>query len=155
MARSDCRRPTRLPLRVSLASSTFILAPSSPPLDSRTCYAQRYCVFRLSRFLSSVSCLNLRGLASRSKRAAAAAPADMFRHILGEDLNVGCVLSWGPCWYHQKQLFDGQTSSLSKNRTLMRYDVEVSGFPLSHAGHLCLLNLKEDDHRCMDSLSRH
>lgn len=23
-------------------------------------------------------------------------PADMMRHILGEDLNVGCVLSWGP-----------------------------------------------------------
>lgn len=29
-------------------------------------------------------------------------PADMMRHIVGEDLNVGCVLSWGPCWYHQK-----------------------------------------------------
>ena len=30
-------------------------------------------------------------------------PEDMMRHILGEDLNVGCVLSWGPCWYHQKE----------------------------------------------------
>jgi hypothetical protein len=28
----------------------------------------------------------------------------------------------------------------------MRYDVEVSGFPSSHAGHLCLLNLQEDDY---------
>ena len=28
----------------------------------------------------------------------------------------------------------------------MRYDVEVSGFPSSHAGHLCLLRLKEDDY---------
>ena len=27
----------------------------------------------------------------------------------------------------------------------MRYDVEVSGFPSSHTGHLCLLNLTEDD----------
>ena len=36
------------------------------------------------------------------------APADMMRHILGEDLNVGCVLTWGPCWYHQKQFFDGR-----------------------------------------------
>jgi hypothetical protein len=26
-------------------------------------------------------------------------PKDMMRHILGEDINVGCVLSWGPCWY--------------------------------------------------------
>lgn len=73
-------------------------------------------------------------------------PEDMMRHILGEDLNVGCVLSWGPCWYHQKQFFDGKISKLSRADYLMRYDVEVSGFPSSHAGHLCLLNLVEDDY---------
>lgn len=73
-------------------------------------------------------------------------PEDMMRHILGEDLNVGCVLSWGPCWYHQKQFFDGKVSKLSRTDYLMRYDVEVSGFPSSHAGHLCLLNLVEDDY---------
>lgn len=72
-------------------------------------------------------------------------PADMMRHILGEDLNVGCVLSWGPCWYVQKRYFEGKTSALSKPNYLMRYDVEVSGFPSSHAGHLCLLRLQEDD----------
>ncbi len=73
-------------------------------------------------------------------------PDDMMRHILGEDLNVGCVLSWGPCWYTQKQFFDGQVSKLSTPDYLMRYDVEVSGFPSSHAGHLCLLKLTEDDY---------
>ena len=73
-------------------------------------------------------------------------PEAMMRHILGEDLNVGCVLSWGPCWYHQKKFFEGKVSSLSKKNNLMRYDVEVSGFPSSHAGHLCLLRLKEDDY---------
>lgn len=73
-------------------------------------------------------------------------PEDMLRHILGEDLNVGCVLSWGPCWYYQKQFFEGQTSPLSQPTYLMRYDVEVSGFPSSHAGHLCLLRLAEDDY---------
>lgn len=73
-------------------------------------------------------------------------PADMMRHILGEDLNVGCVLSWGPCWYTQKQYFEGKTSDLSRPNYLMRYDVEVSGFPSSHAGHLCLLRLSEDDY---------
>jgi len=72
-------------------------------------------------------------------------PEAMMRHILGEDLNVGCVLSWGPCWYHQKQFFSGDVDKLSKKDYLMRYDVEVSGFPSSHAGHLCLLNLSEDD----------
>lgn len=72
-------------------------------------------------------------------------PDAMFRHILGEDLNVGCVLSWGPCWYFQKQYFEGKVNALSRPDYLMRYDVEVSGFPSSHAGHLCLLRLKEDD----------
>ena len=73
-------------------------------------------------------------------------PADMMRHILGEDLNVGCVLTWGPCWYAQKQHFDGNVSTLSTPKNIMRYDIEVSGFPSSHAGHLCLLRLKEDDY---------
>lgn len=73
-------------------------------------------------------------------------PVDMMRHILGEDLNVGCVLSWGPCWYTQKQYFEGKVSAFSRPDYLMRYDVEVSGFPSSHAGHLCLLRLTEDDY---------
>jgi hypothetical protein len=73
-------------------------------------------------------------------------PEAMMRHIQGEDLNVGCVLSWGPCWYFQKQFFEGKVHKLSTPDYLMRYDVEVSGFPSSHAGHLCLLRLKEDDY---------
>ncbi len=77
-------------------------------------------------------------------------PKDMMRHVLGEDLNVGCVLSWGPCWYFQKQFFEGRVHPLSRKNYIMRYDVEVSGFPSSHAGHLCLLNLKEDDYEYPD-----
>ncbi len=73
-------------------------------------------------------------------------PDAMMRHILGEDLNVGCVLSWGPCWYYQKEFFSGKIDKSSRPGYLMRYDVEVSGFPSSHAGHLCLLNLQEDDY---------
>jgi hypothetical protein len=79
-------------------------------------------------------------------------PKDMLRHLVGEDLNVGCVLSWGPCWYFQKQFFDGKVSALSQPGNLMRYDVEVSGFPSSHAGHLCLLNLTEDDYPGTESI---
>ncbi|MCH8205317.1 MAG: CehA/McbA family metallohydrolase, partial [Candidatus Hydrogenedentes bacterium] len=73
-------------------------------------------------------------------------PLAMFRQALGEDLNVSCVLSWGPCWYHQKTFFEGGVSPLSTLQNLIRYDVEVSGFPSSHAGHLCLLRLQEDDY---------
>ena len=81
-------------------------------------------------------------------------PDDMMRHILGEDLKVGCVLSWGPCWYAQKKNFDGKPSGLSTPNYLMRYDVEVSGFPSSHAGHLCLLRLAEDDYPGTDRLEQ-
>jgi hypothetical protein len=73
-------------------------------------------------------------------------PEDMMRHVLGEDLDVGCCLSWGPCWYHQKRYFEGKTSALSTPEHLLRYDVEVSGFPSSHCGHLCLLRLREQDY---------
>lgn len=73
-------------------------------------------------------------------------PTDMMRHLIGEDLNVGCVLTWGPCWYTQKRYFEGKTSAISTPQNLMRYDIEVSGFPSSHAGHLCLLRLQEDDY---------
>jgi hypothetical protein len=78
------------------------------------------------------------GCAHYESPTAGVGPEDMMRHILGEDLNIGCVLSWGPCWYHQKEFFEGKVSALSKPHYLMRYDVEVSGFPSSHAGHLCL-----------------
>lgn len=73
-------------------------------------------------------------------------PPDMWRQIVGEDLNVGAVLAWGPGWYHQKQFFAGTDHSLSTQKNIMHYDVEVSGFPSSHAGHVVLLNLKEDDY---------
>jgi hypothetical protein len=73
-------------------------------------------------------------------------PQDMWRRILGEDLNVGEVLSWGPGWYHQKSFFTGTVHPLSTSKNIMRYDVEVSGFPSSHAGHLVLLGLHEQDY---------
>jgi hypothetical protein len=73
-------------------------------------------------------------------------PQDMIRHILGEALNVGSVLTWGPCYYYQKQFFEAKDNQLSTRESLMRYDLEVSGFPSSHCGHLVLLRLKEQDY---------
>ena len=73
-------------------------------------------------------------------------PEDMMRQILGESLNIGSVLTWGPCYYYQKQFFSGEDHSLSKPERRMHYDLEVSGFPSSHAGHLVLLGLKDQDY---------
>ena len=70
----------------------------------------------------------------------------MIRHILGEGLNIGAVLTWGPAYYYQKQFFEGRDHKLSDRDHLMHYDVEVSGFPSSHAGHLVLLRLKDQDY---------
>jgi hypothetical protein len=95
-------------------------------------------------------------------------PETMIRHVRGEGLAIGDVLSWGPSWYYQKQFFSGHATSPAavlehpqlqnaNNATLqpratpkdaessLRYDVEVSGFPSSHAGHLVLLRLREQD----------
>jgi hypothetical protein len=73
-------------------------------------------------------------------------PIDMWRQQIGENLNVAAVLAWGPSWYHQKTFFTGKDDPLSTTKNIMRNDVEVSGFPSSHAGHIVLLNLKEDDY---------
>jgi len=73
-------------------------------------------------------------------------PYDMWRQALGEDLNVSAILTWGPSWYHQKEHFNGKNDPVSSKENILRYDVEVSGFPSSHAGHIVLLNLKEDDY---------
>ena len=96
-------------------------------------------------------------------------PETMIRHVRGEGLWVGDVLSWGPSWYYQKQFFTGHTvspdavlehpelqaannaslqvrSTPEDGESLLRYDVEVSGFPSSHAGHLVLLRLREQDY---------
>jgi len=70
-------------------------------------------------------------------------PKDMNRQVLGEHLNVGAVLIWGPCFYYQRHFFQGrQDNTESTAHSLLHYDLEVSGFPSSHAGHLVLLNLK-------------
>jgi hypothetical protein len=73
-------------------------------------------------------------------------PKDMWRQVLGEDLNMAANLAWGPSWYHQKTFFTGKDEVYSNKKNIMRNDVEVSGFPSSHAGHIVLLRIREDDY---------
>jgi hypothetical protein len=73
-------------------------------------------------------------------------PADMFKQIEGEGLNVGCVLTWGPCFSHQRQFFDPGVNILSKPLTVMKYDLEISGFGSEALGHVCLLNLQNQNY---------
>ena len=68
-------------------------------------------------------------------------PADMFRQVAGEGLNVGCVLTWGPCFDHQRTYFSPLADDVSSPQTLLKYDLEISGFGSAAMGHVCLLNL--------------
>ena len=70
-------------------------------------------------------------------------PEDMIRHLMGEDLKVGCCLTWGPCFDFQKRFFTGDVAEQSLYPYTLRYDVEVSGFGSHMSGHLNLLNLEE------------
>jgi len=70
-------------------------------------------------------------------------PEDMFRQVKGEGLNVGSVLTWGPCYRFQRQFFQAKPDDLSEALTVLKYDVEVSGFGSQALGHVCLLNLTD------------
>jgi hypothetical protein len=70
-------------------------------------------------------------------------PTDMFRQIKGEGLSIASVLTWGPGFEHQKQFFAPSADAHSEPLTVMKYDIEVSGFGSEALGHVCLLNLKE------------
>ena len=84
------------------------------------------------------------GCAHYVKPTEGVAPPDMLRQCLGEDLKVGCNLTWGPCFDFQKQFFCGHVDKVSQYPYLLRYDIEVSGFGSHESGHLCLLRLKEE-----------
>ena len=71
---------------------------------------------------------------------------DMFRQVQGEGLNVGCILTWGPCFDFQQQFFSPTIDKLSEPFTVLKYDIEVSGFGSQALGHVCLLNLREQNY---------
>ena len=91
-------------------------------------------------------------------------PEVMFRQVQGEALDIGDVLTWAPGYYYQKQFFTGHVQQFDRpmdhmsqhhdmavqpqrgNGAELRYDVEVSGFPSSHCGHLVLLQLSNQDY---------
>ena len=69
-------------------------------------------------------------------------PEQIFLQVKGEGLNVGCILIWGYGWEYQREFFSPDADKLSEPMTLIKYDMEVSGFGSAAMGHVCLLNLK-------------
>lgn len=80
-------------------------------------------------------------------------PSDMFAQVKGEGLNVGCVLTWGPCFDHQRQYFSPIADTISEPDTVLKYDLEISGFGSAALGHVCLLNLQDQTYPGSDGTS--
>lgn len=116
--------------------------------------APRALTFRLERWIDPAKLgwysgdhhIHAAGCAHYERPTEGVYPQDMMRHVLGEDLKIGSVLTWGPGWYFQKTFFEGKDNAVSTESNRIRYDVEVSGHPSSHTGHLLLLRLKEQDY---------
>jgi len=83
------------------------------------------------------------GCAHYTKPSEGVHAPDMFRQVKGEGLNVGCLLTWGPCYDYQQKFFLPTVDRLSEPLTVIKYDLEISGFGSQALGHVCLLNLKD------------
>ncbi len=94
-------------------------------------------------FYSGDHHIHAAGCAHYTSPTEGVAPGDMFRQVKGEGLNVGCVLTWGPCYDHQRQYFQASVDQISEPQTLLKYDLEISGFGSAALGHVCLLNLQD------------
>ena len=73
-------------------------------------------------------------------------PEMLIPQLKGEALAIGSVLTWGPGFQTQKLNFTGQDHPVSTPATKLHYDLEVSGFPSAHCGHLALLQMKAMDY---------
>ena len=94
-------------------------------------------------FFSGDHHIHAAGCAHYTSPTEGVSPADMFRQVKGEGLNVGCVLTWGPCYRFQRQFFSPRPNDVSDPQTILKYDLEISGFGSQALGHVCLLNLKD------------
>lgn len=93
-------------------------------------------------FFSGDHHIHAAGCAHYTHPSEGVSPEDMFRQVQGEGLNVGCVLTWGPCFEYQRQYFNADANMFGSSDTLLKYDLEISGFGSQALGHVCLLNLK-------------
>jgi hypothetical protein len=133
--RVDCRRgPESVP-------ETRTLTVAGPTTLSYQ--VQRWVDPAASGWWSGDHHIHAAGCAHYSSPTEGVRPEDMARYCEGEDLKVGCNLTWGPCFDFQKRFFTGAPDAASRYPYLLRYDIEVSGFGSHQSGHLCLLRLRE------------
>jgi hypothetical protein len=134
------RGPEYLRKRISIDVSGASPESISLPLE-RWILPSRY------GYYSGDTHIHAAGCAHYASPSEGVRPEVMLRQADGEALDVGAVLTWGPGWYYQSQFFSGHVDhqgTTTADHSMLRYDVEVSGFPSSHCGHLVLLRLTEE-----------
>ncbi len=82
------------------------------------------------------------GCAHYEKPEHGVGPEMLLPQVQGEALAIAGVLNWGPGFSAQKRHFSGNDDPLSTPAHKLHYDLEVSGFPSAHCGHLALLQMK-------------
>lgn len=126
--------------KVSLRTANEPATVTSKSADIRL---QRWVNPRDFGFYSGDHHIHGAGCAHYTSPTEGVTPEDMFRQVKGEGLNVGCVLTWGPCYRFQRQYFGARPHNVSEPLTLLKYDLEISGFGSQALGHVCLLNLQD------------
>jgi hypothetical protein len=139
--------PGRLELRASRGPEyrvvrREVLVPSTGDVELRVELARWVEPLRWG-FFSGDHHIHGAGCAHYTVPTQGVTPEDLFRQVKGEGLNVGCLLTWGPCFEHQRQYFAPAPHPVSERLTLLKYDLEISGFGSQALGHVCLLNLRD------------
>lgn len=118
--------------------------PDAPPIEQNfTFKLQRWINPADYGYYSGDHHIHAAGCAHYTNPTEGIMPEDMFLHVKGEALNVGCCLTWGPCYDFQRKFFDAKPWERSEPFTVLKYDVEVSGFGSQSLGHVNLLNLRD------------
>lgn len=123
-----------------------LIVPQSSDTVHISFQLERWVDMQRLGYYSSDSHIHAAGCAFYTNPEEGVSPEEIWRLQLGEDLRVSNVLNWGPNWYVQKDHFTGHDHPVTDPDHIMRYNVEISGFPSSHAGHIVLLGLNEDDY---------
>jgi hypothetical protein len=136
------RGPEYLRKRISVQLSSGTPGSISLPLE-------RWIDPHEWRYYSGDTHIHAAGCSHYESPSEGVTPEVMQRQSEGEALDVGAVLTWAPGWRYQSQFFSGRVfrpGDASRDQSMLRYDVEVSGFPSSHCGHLVLLRLSQDSY---------
>jgi len=128
-----------------IPQTTSLEIPNNADSAHATFHLERWINMKKLGYYSSDSHIHASGCAFYTNPDEGVSPEEIWRLQLGEDLHITNVLNWGPNWYVQKKNFSGHDHPVSDPNHILRYNVEISGFPSSHAGHIVLLGLNEDD----------